>query len=243
MAAEPSSVLIVEDDRAQLRALSLMLARHGHRVLAATTGAEALRVVGAVPPDLIVLDLGLPDIDGLTLLRHLRVLQPCPIVVVTADFAEDRIVDALDRGASDYITKPFSVDVLMARMRAALRQGEVAALVLREEVLTAGDVALDMNSYRVRIGDDEVDLHPRQFDLLALLIRYQGKVVTHSTIARAWGIASELGDDPLNVNPWRVSISKIRKQLGVGPRRPVVETEHHVGYRLVVPISSDAAEP
>ena len=142
------------------------------------------------------------------------------------------MVAALDGGADDYVTKPFSMPVLLARTRVALRHRAAAAAVVDEPILEAGDVRLDMNGYQLMVADELVDMHPRQFMLLALLVRNQGKVLTYAALDRALGSSNASSDER---NPWRVAVSKIRKQLGSGPRRPTIHTEHRVGYRLTVP--------
>ena len=158
--------------------------------------------------------------------------------MVTADADERRVVEALDSGADDYVTKPFSMPVLLARARVALRHRAVAAAVVDEQVLHAGDVTLDLNAYQLRIDGEPVEIGTRQFELLAILVRNQDKVLTYAALDRA--LASGRTGGFVERNPWRVSISKIRKVLGTGPRRPVIRTELRVGYRLVVPGGSDS---
>jgi len=224
--------VVIEDNRAQQAALVAAFEARGHRVYVAATGAAALEIVDTIDPDLIILDLGLPSVDGLVLCKHLRTRVSCPIIVVTAESDEQREVEALDSGADDYITKPFSMAVLLARARVALRHRASAAAVVEAPVLEAGDVKLDMNSYQAMFGDEVVEMLPRLFMLLALLVRNQGKVLTYAALDRALGGSSAASDER---NSWRVAVSKIRKQLGTGPRRPTIHTEHRVGYRLTVP--------
>lgn len=232
-------MLIVEDDRAQRHVLSAALEARGYRVHVAATGAEAVQVASAVETDLIVLDLGLPDVDGLTLVRHLRVLGECPVLVVTADADDERIVAALDLGAEDYVTKPFSLPVLLARMRVALRhRAASAAAACDDTVLHAGDVDIDLRAYQLRIAGRDVDANPRQLALLAVLVRNQGRVLSYAALARLWGAAGEIHFDDGNPNTWRVAVSKLRKTLGHGPARPQIETVINIGYRLVVPDTS-----
>jgi two-component system, OmpR family, KDP operon response regulator KdpE len=225
-------VLVIEDHRAQQAVLAAAFEARGHRVFIAATGAAGLDVMDSEEPDLVILDLGLPDVDGIVLCKHLRARASCPIIVVTADSDEQRVVAALDGGADDYVTKPFSMAVLLARARVALRHRAVAAAIVEEPILEAGDVRLDMNGYQVMVGDEIVDMHLRQFMLLALLIRNQGKVITYAVLDRALGSSTASFDER---NAWRVAVSKIRTQLGTGPRRPTIHTEHRVGYRLTVP--------
>ena len=235
MRVDQTSVVLIEDHRAQQAVLAAAFEARGHQVHVASTGAAGLGLVDSVDPDLIVLDLGLPDVDGILLCKHLRARAACPIIVVTADNDERRVVAALDSGADDYVTKPFSMPVLLARARVALRHRATAAAVVDEPILEAGDVRLDMNSYQLMVADEVVDMNPRQFMLLALLVRNQGKVLTYAALDRALGASNASTDER---NPWRVAISKIRKELGTGPHRPTIHTEHRVGYRLTVPDDS-----
>jgi len=233
---EPTTIVVVEDDLAQQTVLRAALEARGMRVHVAGTGAEAMRLLGALRPDLVVLDLGLPDIDGLDLCRHLRVMTPSPIVVVTAQTDERRVIEALDLGADDYVTKPFSMAVLLARLRVAIRHHQQLAAVTEEEVIEAGDVQLHLGAHQVMVGDEILEMPARQFALFSVLVRNHGRVVTYSTLARALGSVD--GEDERNA--WRVYVSKIRKMLGTGPRRPVIQAELNVGYRLIVPDETTA---
>jgi two-component system KDP operon response regulator KdpE len=239
VAADQRTVLVIEDHRpAQMVLLAAFEAR-GHRVLIAPTGAAAIDILDTAGADLVILDLGLPDVAGLDLVKHIRARVTCPIIVVTADADERRIVEALDSGADDYVTKPYSMPVLLARCRVGLRHGSIAAEVLDQTVLAAGDVRLDLGGMQVMVGDEVVEMHSRQFRLLSILVRNRGKVVTYAALDRALGEPG--GEWTSERNPYRVSISKIRKLLGTGPARPVITTEYNVGYRLTVP--SDPAAP
>jgi two-component system KDP operon response regulator KdpE len=232
--ATPAIILLVEDDPAQRDAITSALTARGHRVVEATTGARALEMVTVVSPDVVLLDLGLPDIDGLVLCRHLRLQVTCPLIVVTADALEDRIIEVLDMGADDYVLKPFSMNQLLARIRVALRHRLVTAALVDDHVLRCGDVTIDTAAHQILIDGQLVDLFPRQFDLLTALVRNEGRVMTYSTLARVlWGM--DATDE--HAAPLRTAISKLRKTLGVGPQRPWIDTEHHVGYRLVSPDS------
>jgi two-component system, OmpR family, KDP operon response regulator KdpE len=227
-------ILLVEDEPDQRAAITRALAALGHRVVEASTGAAALEMAAVLRPDVVLLDLGLPDVDGLVLCRHLRVQVSCPLVVVTADALEDRIVEVLDLGADDYVLKPFSMNQLLARVRVALRHRLATASLIEDQVLHCGDLTIDTAAHQVIIDGELIDLFPRQFDLLTALVRNEGRVMTYSMLGRVlWGLDSN--ED--HVAPLRTAISKLRKTLGVGPRRPSIDTEHHVGYRLVVPDS------
>jgi two-component system KDP operon response regulator KdpE len=225
-------VLIIEDERAQRQVLDAALRAQGFDVHLAATGSQGLELAGTVAPDVIVLDLGLPDADGVRLCPHLHTAARCPIVVVTSDDDEARLVAALDGGADDYITKPFRMSVLLARLRVALRHRTETAVLVEHQVLEAGDVTLDLGTHTLTAAGEPVPMHARQFELLTILVRNQGRVVTYASLARATGLAA---DDDSQRNAWRIAISKIRKQLGTGPRRPQIETHLNVGYRLVVP--------
>jgi two-component system KDP operon response regulator KdpE len=232
-------VLVVEDDPALQRVLHTSLERRGLQVASVGAGMDALRVVGLHDPHLIILDLGLPDIDGIELCRRLRATQRCPIVVVTADGDEQRMVAALDQGADDYVTKPFAMDVLMARVRVALRHAALLAGAVEEERLVAGDVVVDVPAHLATAGGVPLDLSPRQFRLLTALVRNEGRILTHQQLAQvAAGDVDLGGSDGL-----RGAMSQLRKRLGSAPARPRIVTEPHVGYRLIAAEDGgDAAE-
>jgi DNA-binding response OmpR family regulator len=225
-------ILVIEDDPAQRAALVASLTARGHGVEVADSGAAALEAVKLVSPDVVLLDLGLPDIDGLELCRHLLLQVDCPVIAVTADAVEDRVVDALELGASDYVLKPYRVNELLARVGVALRHQLATAPLRADDMLVAGDLAVDVAGHRVRIGTVEVDLVPRQFDLLCALVRNEGKLMTYELLTRLiWSV-----DVPVDPRlALRTAISKLRSTLGTGPDRPTIETEHRVGYRLVIP--------
>ena len=225
-------ILLVEDEAEQRAALSSALTARGHHVEVAATGAEALDMAGIVEPDVILLDLGLPDIDGLTICRHLRLRTSCPIIVVSGDGHESRLIDVLDLGADDYVRKPFGINELLARIRVALRHSLAVVTATGEEILRSGDLQIDTAARQIDVGGTSLDLFPRQFDLLVALLRNEGKVMTYDVLARVvWGL-----DSPEDHKfALRTAISKLRRALGVGPARPTIETEHHVGYRLVAP--------
>lgn len=224
-------VLVVEDDDAQRRALATMLTAHGYHVEVASDGARALTTLVHVEPDVVLLDLGLPDIDGLELCRRLRVWLHCPIVVVTADAVEDRMVEALDLGADDYVLKPYSSRVLLARLRVAVRHRASLRTVVDDQVLECGDVRIDTAARQVRVAGEVIELQARQFALLSALVRNAGKVVTNAVLAKALG-----GTGPaVDLSGVRMAVTRARKLLGDGPDRPVIVTEPRVGYRLVGP--------
>ncbi|MCU1360819.1 MAG: two component transcriptional regulator, winged helix family [Ilumatobacteraceae bacterium] len=225
---------MIEDQHAQHLGLRRALEERGHQVELASNGKDALQLVRVVDADLVVLDLDLTDMDGLDLCRHLRALVRCPIVAVSSDAREAHIVTALDIGADDYVLKPFSTMVLLARIRVALRHHAAIAAVVDDQVLEAGDLRVDIGAHQVMIDGTLVDMPPRQFMLLVLLMRYPGKVLTYTAMGQGLG---NFEPDPMNRNSWHILVSKIRKQLGTGPHRPVIESELNVGYRLRLPIA------
>jgi two-component system KDP operon response regulator KdpE len=198
------------------------------------TGQGAIDAVALDPPDAVVLDLGLPDIDGVDVCRRIRQWSTVPIVVLSAEGSEQRKVLALDEGADDYVTKPFSMAELLARIRVALRHRASAAPgagPVDEAVLRVGDVHLDLGRHEVTAAGRPVDLTPKEFDFLALLARWPGRVLTHRAILQeVWG--PEYGTETQYL---RVYASQLRKKLDDDPERPRLVTEPGVGYRLVDP--------
>ena len=238
--AEPSGptgapgplVLVVDDEPAILRALSTALKARAFRVEVATSGQEALERTALVSPDVVVLDLGLPDIDGIEVLRRIRGWSEVPVVVLTAEGAEDRKIEALDDGADDYVTKPFSTPELLARLRVALRHRRRAsgdADPGDPPILEVGDVRVDLPHHTASVGGRRLDLTPKEFGFLAVLARHAGKVLTHRMILQdVWG--PEYGTESEYL---RVYASQLRKKLEEDPARPRLVTEPGVGYRLI----------
>jgi two-component system KDP operon response regulator KdpE len=222
-------VLVVDDERAIRRAVDAGLQARGYDVLEATRGQEALDDVALQSPDVVILDLGLPDMDGIEVCRRIRSWSDVPIIVLTAEGADHRKVLAFDEGADDYVTKPFSMPELVARVGVALRHR-----VNRDEPrdateLDVGDLHIDLFRHRVEVGDRIVELTPKEFDFLAVLARWPGRVLTHRTILQeVWG--PEYGTETQYL---RVYASQLRKKLGDDPTRPRLVTEPGVGYRLV----------
>jgi len=223
-------MLLVEDDRSVARVVGAALRARGYAVEVAATGGAALEAAERDAPAVVLLDLGLPDIDGLDVCRQLRRWSNVPIIVVTADGADERKVRALDDGADDYITKPFSMPELMARIRVALRHRQAAGVVDRS-VIEVGDLSIDVAQRRVLVAGREVDLRPKEFALLVVLARHAGRVLTHRAILQeVWGPDAERDTQNL-----RVYAGLLRKKLGDDPARPRIVTEPGVGYRLVDP--------
>ena len=227
-----ATILVVEDDEAAGEVLTAGLVARGWRVRLAVDGVSALDLVDGDAPDVVILDLGLPDLDGLEVCRHIRVLRPTlPIIVLTADGAEHRMIAALDEGADDYVTKPYSMPLLLARVRVALRHHDLLANLVDDEALTLGDVRLDLASHVVEIAGVAVEVTRREFLLLGGLMRNAGKVLTYRTVSlMVWGPEQEL-----RVANVRNVVKILRDRLGAAPARPLIETVAGVGYRLVLP--------
>jgi two-component system KDP operon response regulator KdpE len=228
---EAHPVLLVVEDEAQMRRfLRTSLANQGYRIVEAATGADALAQARAHNPDLVLLDLGLPDIDGLAVAKRLREWMSAPIVIVSARGQEDDKVRALDEGADDYLTKPFGTKELMARIRVALRHAAHAgAAAATDGVLVAGDIRLDLEKRIVHVGQEEVHLTPIEYKLLTVLMKAAGKVLTHRQILRTvWGPTNAE-----NTQYLRVYMTQLRHKLERDPARPKhLLTEPGVGYRL-----------
>jgi two-component system KDP operon response regulator KdpE len=223
------SVLVVEDDPVVAEVVAAALAARGYAVREAATGAAAVAAAEADPPDVVVLDLGLPDLDGIEVCRRLRTWSTNPIVVLSADGAEDRKVAALDAGADDYVTKPFSMKELLARLRVAERHRSVLARVVDDVVLHLGDVVVDTGAREVRVAGAPVALTRKEFALLELLARNAGRVLTHGLLlAEVWG------RDGGGTESLRVHVVQLRRKLGSGPERPRIESDPGTGYRLVL---------
>ena len=234
------TILVVDDEPAILRALSTGLRARGYRVVAAAKGEMALDLVARDAPDVVVLDLGLPDIDGVEICRRVREWCDIPIIVLSADGSDHRKVLALDEGADDYVTKPFSMPELLARIRVAVRhrprEGAPAPLA---PVLQVGDLTIDLHRHKVTAGGREVELTPKEFAFLALLARHPGRVLTHRTILQeVWG--PEYGTESQYL---RVYASQLRKKLRDDPARPRLVTAPGVGYRLVEASAEIGVDP
>jgi two-component system KDP operon response regulator KdpE len=202
-------------------------------VVTAATGRAAIDLIATEPPDAVVLDLNLPDLDGVEVCRRVRGWSEVPIVVLSAEGSEQRKVLALDEGADDYVTKPFSMAELLARVRVALRhRSRAAALPGDSAVLEVGDLRLDLARREVTAGGRSVELTPKEFAFLALLARWPGRVLTHRAILQeVWG--PEYGTETQYL---RVYASQLRKKLQDDPERPRLVTEPGVGYRLLDPV-------
>jgi two-component system KDP operon response regulator KdpE len=221
-------VLVVDDEPQFLRALATNLRGAGYEVETATSAAEALSAAGLRPPDAVILDLLLPDGSGTDVLRELRSWTDAPVVLVSAVGDEDEKIAALDAGADDYVTKPFAVGELLARLRAALRRAGPSG----EPVLEVGGIRVDLEKQAVSVDGRDVHLTPHEFRILRLLAQNEGKLLTHRAILReVWGPA--YGDES---NYLHVYVSQLRRKLEADPSRPsYLLTEPGAGYRLVAP--------
>ena len=224
-------ILVVDDEPQIRRLLKATLAARGYEVALAEDGQEALDVAASWRPEVILLDLGLPKIDGLEVCRQVREWSLAPIIVLTVRDSEEDKVKALDLGADDYLTKPFGTDELLARIRVALRHAARPASP-EAPLLRFGDLAIDLARRRVTLDDQEIHLTPREYDLLRALASQAGKVLTHRMLLRAvWGGAYEQ-----DVATLRVFITQLRRKIEPDPARPTyILTEPGVGYRLAVP--------
>jgi two-component system KDP operon response regulator KdpE len=228
MNAHGQLVLLVEDELAMRRFLRTSLQAQGFRLVEAATAREALVAVTTHNPDLVLLDLGLPDGDGIDLTRQVRQWSRVPILVVSARGRESDKVAALDAGADDYLTKPFGMNELLARMRVATRHRDAQAGGL-DETVTVGALAIDLGKRRVTVGGEEVHLTPTEYRMLALLARNVGKLLTHQQILHeVWGAAYAT-----HTHYVRVHMAELRKKIEQNPARPrILVTEPGVGYRL-----------
>ena len=223
-----SRILLVDDELSIQRTVVPLLRSRGYEVDAAATGKEALSAVHAEPPDVVILDLGLPDMDGLEVCARIRSQSDVPIIVLSARGAEPQKVAALDQGADDYVTKPFGPEELLARVRAALRRALAASEPSTGQIVR-GDITIDVDRHRVHRQGAEVHLTPKEFDLLVLLASRAGQVVTRRTILKTiWG--PHAVDEPEHL---RVMMGQLRKKLEPDPARPrYLLTEPWVGYRF-----------
>ena len=219
-------VLVVDDEPAIQRFLHTALTAEGYSVFAATNGSDALAQVAAHRPDLIVLDLGLPDMDGSQVTHRVREWSSVPIIILSVRGQEADKIEALDAGADDYLTKPFSVGELLARLRVALRRATPSTT---GEPFVSGELSVDLAKRAVTVAGKEVRLTPTEYDILRVLVSHAGRVLTHDQILReVWGAGYEQEAHMLRVN-----ISNLRRKIEADASRPRhIVTEPGVGYRL-----------
>jgi two-component system, OmpR family, KDP operon response regulator KdpE len=221
-------VLIIDDENSIRRYLRAALSAQGFSVHEAASGGEAFKAVLNIRPDIIILDLGLPDFDGIEVTRRLREWSETPIIVLSVREAENDKIAALDAGADDYLTKPFGTGELMARMRVALRRLSSKS---DEPVLQVDNLKMDLSHRLVTVNEVEISLTPTEYDILRLLLQNAGKVLTHRQLLKqVWGTAYES-----EMHLLRVNISNLRRKIEPDPSRPhYLVTEPGVGYRIRV---------
>ena len=219
-------ILIVDDEPEIRRFLRASFKLYHQEILEAATGSEALDKTYQEKPDLVILDLGLPDMDGVDVTQQIREISTVPIIILSVRSNENDKIEALDAGADDYLTKPFSMGELLARVRVVLRRNEPQ---LSKTLLKSGDLRVDIPRHRVTLAEKEIALTPTEFDILAVLMQNRGVVVTHrQLIHQVWGSIYEDESRLLRVN-----ISNLRRKIEPDPNRPVyILTELGVGYRF-----------
>jgi two-component system, OmpR family, KDP operon response regulator KdpE len=235
MAADVSAgplILVIEDEPQMLRFLRASLGTHGYRLVESTTAEDGLAQAAARSPEVILLDLGLPDLDGLEVTSRLRDWTRIPIIVLSARGQDEDKIRALDAGADDYLTKPFSVAELLARIRVALRHLAEAGTSREQPSFVLGDIRVDLAKRQVFVGEEEIHLTPTEYKLLAVLVRHAGRVVTHRQLLKdVWG--PSFVD---HTHYLRVYMGQLRHKLERDPARPEhLLNEPGVGYRLKLP--------
>ena len=222
-------ILVVDDEPQITRVLRRSLTSHGYDVRVAAEGLAALQTFGDWPPDLVVTDLSMPGTDGLQLCRNLRAISQVPIIVLSVRGEEKTKVQALDSGADDYVTKPFGMDELLARIRAALRRAAAAKTEEAAPVLEVGDFRVDLENRSVAVKGSQVYLTPKEYDLMVYLVSHPGKVLTHRTLLTSiWG-----GESVEQTEYLRVFVGQLRKKVEPEPAAPrYILTEPWIGYRF-----------
>ena len=225
-------ILVIEDEKSISHFISTVLNNNGYEAMQARSGSEALSMISSHCPDLIILDLGLPDMDGMDILRQLRTWSSLPVVVVSARSHERDKVQALDMGADDYLTKPFGTDELLARVRTAIRHTRTSSCndeIAQKGTYTVGDLTIDYNKHQALVCGQNVKLTLSEFRIVALLGKYAGKVLTYDFIIKElWGPRAG-GDNQI----LRVNMANIRRKIEKNPAEPeYLFTEVGVGYRL-----------
>jgi two-component system, OmpR family, KDP operon response regulator KdpE len=222
-------ILLIEDETTVHRFLGASLPAHGFRLIGAETGKEGLARAADYNPDVVLLDLGLPDMDGLEVTRRLREWSNVPIIVLSARGQEKDKIDALDAGADDYLTKPFSTGELLARIRVSLRHAAQQSGDLVQSVFQAGDLRIDFEARRIYLRDNEVHLTPIEYKLLMVLVRHAGKVLTHQHLLNeVWG-----PHHTQDTHYLRVHLAQLRRKIESDPAQPrYLITETGVGYRF-----------
>ncbi len=228
-------ILVIEDEKSISKFISTVLTANDYGVITAYSGKEALVMISSHCPDLIILDLGLPDLDGLEILKTVRSWTSMPIIIVSARSREKDKVEALDLGADDYLTKPFGTSELLARIRTALRHTRTSVsnpLIAQNGKFSVGGLVIDYDKYRAYIDGHDANLTQSEFKLVALLGKYAGKVLTYDFIIRElWGVTQKTDNQILRVN-----MANIRRKIEKNPAQPeYIFTEVGVGYRMAEP--------
>ena len=223
-------VLVVDDEPQIRKMIEVTLTSCDFKIIEAESGNEAIRLTGSHKPDVVVLDMGLPDIDGIEVITRLREWTDTPIVVVSARSDSGDIVEAFELGADDYMTKPFDMDVLIARLQAAMKH--TYQKELGESTLQAGDIVVDLLRHEVKVSGTLVEFSPKEYELLSFLMRHQGKMLTHRQILKEiWGDAHAYDKQYL-----RVYIMQVRQKMEKDPQDPeYILTEAGIGYRFDAP--------
>ena len=223
---ERAKILIVDDEPQITRVLRTALSTQGYTVQIAANGVQGMEAVHAWRPDLVITDVSMPEMNGVELCREIRAVSQVPILVLSVRSQEAMKVEALDAGADDYITKPFSIQELQARVRAQLRR-QAATTEAQDPQIVAGDFVIDIPQHRVTVRGQDVHLTPKQFDLLVVLAQHPGQVLTHRTLLHAvWGTNA---DQPEYL---RVNIGQLRKKIEISEEPAYIVTEPWVGYRF-----------
>jgi two-component system, OmpR family, KDP operon response regulator KdpE len=231
MTSDKGLILLIEDEPQMRRFLRITLQGYGYRFIEASTGEQGLTEVATRNPDVVLLDLGLPDIDGLEVTKRLREWTQIPVIVLSAREQEEDKIRALDAGADDYLTKPFGAGELLARIRVALRRAALQHSGSEASVFVLDNLKVDLLKRQVFLNDDEVHLTPIEYRLLAVLIKYAGKVITHNQLMKeVWGLAYVEQSHYL-----RIYMAQLRHKLEADPARPkFFINEPGIGYRLKV---------
>ena len=226
---EKLRILVVDDEPQITRVLRRSLTSHGYDVRVAADGLAAIQTFGDWPPDLVVTDLSMPHTDGLQLCRNLRAISQVPVIVLSVRGEEKTKVQALDAGADDYVTKPFGMDELLARIRAALRRSQAAKDDTAAPVLEVGDFRIDLEDRSVAVAGREIHLTPKEYDLMVYLVSHPGKVLTHRTLLTSvWG-----GESSEQTEYLRVFVGQLRKKVEPDTAAPrYILTEPWIGYRF-----------
>ena len=231
-------ILVVDDDPQIRRVMRATLIGHKYEVIEASNGEDALFTISAEMPDLVLLDLNMPGMDGLETCQHLRTRSDVPIIILSVRNSEKDTVAALDAGADDYLTKPFGMEVLLARIRAALRRAPTSPEI-RPHSVSNPDLQIDLDTRRIHVKGKETRLTPKEFDLLRCLVSQAGKPAHRELLQAVWG--PDHGDEPEQL---RVFINQLRKKIEPNPAKPkYILTEPWIGYRFAAPADVSHQQP